>query len=178
MTDIDFAAQQMPGRTFTKKGSGSMQDTIVLKKYSNRRLYDTEQSKYVTLSEVGDLIRKGRRVQIIDAKTREDVTGFILTQIVLEQAKNKNALLPVPMLHLIIQYGDNLLNEFFDRYLQQVVQGYLKYKQSVDEQFQRWLDLGSGLSKATQEGLLKLNPLQSFFEGFTRRKDDDEDESR
>jgi polyhydroxyalkanoate synthesis repressor PhaR len=152
-----------------------MQETVVLKKYSNRRLYDTEQSKYVTLSELGALIRTGRRVQIIDAKSREDVTAFILTQIVLEQAKNKNALLPVPMLHLIIQYGDNVLNEFFDRHLQQVVQGYLKYKQSVDEQFQRWLDLGSGLSKATQESLSKLNPLQTFFEGFTRHKEDEGD---
>jgi polyhydroxyalkanoate synthesis repressor PhaR len=154
-----------------------MQETIVLKKYSNRRLYDTEQSKYVTLNELGELIRNGRQVQIFDAKSHEDVTAFILTQIVLEQAKNKNALLPVPMLHLVIQYGDNVLSEFFDRYLQQVVQAYLKYKQSVDEQFQRWLDLGSGLSKATQEGLLKLNPLQSFFEGFNRPKKDEEDKS-
>ena len=65
-----------------------MAEKVLLKKYANWRLYDTEQSKYVTLTEVTQLIRNGRQVEVIDAKTKEDVTAFILTQILLEQAKN------------------------------------------------------------------------------------------
>ena len=57
------------------------------KKYSNRRLYDTERNAYVTLSHVGDLIKQGREVEVVDASTHEDVTAFVLTQIVLEEAK-------------------------------------------------------------------------------------------
>ena len=78
-------------------------DKIILKKYSNRRLYDTVKSAYVTLSEVSDMIKQGQWVEVTDAKTGEDVTAFTLTQIVMEEAKKKNALLPVPLLHLLSQ---------------------------------------------------------------------------
>ncbi len=57
-----------------------MSEKILLKKYTNRRLYDTEQSKYVTLSEVAELIRADQQGEVVDAKTKEDVTAFILTQ--------------------------------------------------------------------------------------------------
>jgi polyhydroxyalkanoate synthesis repressor PhaR len=143
-----------------------MEKPIELKKYTNRRLYDTDQKKFVTLGEVAEMIRDGRQVKVSDAKTMEDVTAFILTQIVLEQAKNHHALLPVPLLHLIIQYGDNALSGFFEKYLQQIVQAYLNSRWSVDEQFLRWLELGGEVSKAAQQSLLNLHPLKSFFERF------------
>jgi len=152
-----------------------MENTIELKKYTNRRLYDPEQKKFVTLGEVAELIRGGQQVKVTDAKTMEDVTAFILTQIVLEQAKNHHALLPIPLLHLIIQYGDNTLSGFFEKYLQQIVQSYLNQQFSVDEQFLRWLDLGSGLSKAAQDSLKNINPLHSFFERFSRKAHTDTD---
>jgi len=62
---------------------------LLLKKYTNRRLYDTEKSIYVTLDYVTDTIRQGRHIQVTDAKTGEDVTPAILTQIVLEEARKK-----------------------------------------------------------------------------------------
>jgi polyhydroxyalkanoate synthesis repressor PhaR len=79
---------------------------------------------------VADLIRQGRQVEVVDAKTKEDVTAFILTQIILEEAKNKNFLLPIPMLHLIIQYGDNILGDFFEKYLQQMITTYVELSAS------------------------------------------------
>jgi len=65
-----------------------MGEILVLKKYANRRLYDTEKRIYVTLQQVVDLIRQGRQVKVIDAKTKEDVTAYTLTQIVLEESKS------------------------------------------------------------------------------------------
>ena len=150
-----------------------MEKPIELKKYTNRRLYNTGQKKFVTLGEVAELIRGGQQVKVTDAKTMEDVTALILTQIVLESAKNNNALFPVPLLHLIIQYGDNTLSGFFEKYLQQIVQSYLNQQFSVDEQFLRWLDLGSGLSKAAQNSLKNLNPFRTFFEGFSEKTQGD-----
>ena len=81
-----------------------MTDRLIFKKYANRRLYSMSDSKYVTLGDMSELICKGHEVKVIDAKTKEDVTAFILTQIILEQTKNKNTLLPVPLLHFMIRY--------------------------------------------------------------------------
>ena len=146
-----------------------MTDKVLLKKYANRRLYDTEQSKYVTLSEVADRIRTGQQVEVVDAKTKEDVTAFILTQIVLEEARKKNILLPVPLLHIIIQYGDNVLVEFFEKHLQQTLKSYLTYKSSVDDLFKKWLEMGVDISHTAQRGFAELNPLQSIFDQFTEK---------
>lgn len=140
-----------------------MTETIVLKKYANRRLYDTNQSTYVTLDEVAEMVREGRIVRAIDAKTNEDVTAFVLTQIVLEEARKKNALLPVPLLHMIIRYGDNVLVDFFDQYLEQIVRNYLEYKSSVDEQFRKWLDFGAGMSELTQKSMTSMTPFSTMF---------------
>lgn len=152
-----------------------MEGPQVFKKYANRRIYDTRSSSYVTLDELAEVIRKGQEVTVIDAKTKADVTAFILTQIVLEQAKRNNALLPVPLLHLIIQYGDNLLLEFFNTYLQQIVQNYIRYKSSVDTQFKQWLDLGMGLSSMSPGASPETNPFSAFFaEPAKSGKDNDE----
>jgi len=144
-----------------------MSEPVVLKKYANRRLYDTERSTYVTLTQVAEYIKSGRQVSIFDAKTKEDVTAFILTQIVLEEAKNKNALLPIPMLHMIIQYGDNLLAEFFEKYFHQIFQNFVSHKQAMDGQFQQWVEMGFNMSDAAQKGFASMNPFQSFFDSLS-----------
>jgi polyhydroxyalkanoate synthesis repressor PhaR len=141
-----------------------MQKPVVLKKYANRRLYDTERSLYVTLPEVAELIRQGRRIEVYDAQTREDVTAFILTQVVLDEAKNKNTLLPVPLLHLIIQFGDNMLVEFFETYLQQIIQAYLAQKAVFKEQFKQWIDSGMSLSDIANRTWTEMDGLKTLFD--------------
>lgn len=151
-----------------------MPDTVVIKKYANRRLYDTNQSAYVTLNQVADIIKQGGRVQVIDAKTKEDVTAFILTQIILEEARMEKALLPVPLLHLLIKYGDNLLGEFFDKYLQQTIQNYLAYKADFENQFQKWLDLGMDVSEMSQKSMKELAPFKTFMDMFSQQETEEE----
>ncbi|MFO8084800.1 MAG: polyhydroxyalkanoate synthesis regulator DNA-binding domain-containing protein [Desulfobacterales bacterium] len=144
-----------------------MAEKILLKKYANRRLYDTAQSAYVTLAEVADLIESGKQVKVIDAKSEEDVTAFILSQIIMEKARKKNTLLPVSLLHLIIRYGDNVLEEFFENYLEQTIKNYIVYKSAVDEQFKKWLDLGMDLSDMTQKTIVGLSPFKSVFSNIS-----------
>ena len=146
-----------------------MREKIVLKKYSNRRLYDTKKSTYVTLNQVADMIKAGDEVAVHDAKTQEDVTAFILTQIILEEARKKNALLPAELLHLIIRYGENVLQEFFNKYLQQIITNYLEFKKAMDEQFSKWLDMGIDYSDMAQKTLTGLTPFNSFFNQFARK---------
>ncbi|HNU74823.1 MAG TPA: polyhydroxyalkanoate synthesis regulator DNA-binding domain-containing protein [Deltaproteobacteria bacterium] len=138
-------------------------EKLRLKKYGNRRLYDTARSTYVTLNQVADIIKQGTDVEVVDAKTQEDVTAFILTQIVLEQARRKNALLPVELLHLIIRYGENLLQEFFQKYLEQTINGYLQFKRSMDEQFSKWIDMQLNYSDMAQKTFSGLTQLQNIF---------------
>jgi polyhydroxyalkanoate synthesis repressor PhaR len=150
-----------------------MTDRIILKKYANRRLYDNTRSAYVTLEQVAEMIRAGHSVTAVDAKTGDDVTAFVLTQIVLEEARKKNALLPTALLHMIIRYGDNVLGEFFDKYLEQILKNYLTYKSRVDEQFKQWLDFGTDLSALAQKSLTDLSPFRAG-RGKKRPSNDDE----
>lgn len=139
---------------------------IHLKKYSNRRLYDTEKSVYVTLNEVAEMVKQGRWVSVTDVGSGEDVTAFTLTQIVMEEAKKKNALLPVPLLHLVIRYGENELSEFFGKYLEKMIKSYLSYKNVADEHFNKWLEMGATITGASPSSFTAENPLQSIFKQF------------
>lgn len=139
---------------------------VLIKKYPNRRLYDTSTSTYVTLKNVGDMIRKGTIVEVRDVGTDEDVTSFILTQIVLEEAKQKNSLLPSPLLHLIIQYGDNVLSEFFETYLQQVIRSYVSQKTVFDEQFKKMLHFGLDVSEIAKKNIEDFQPFKPIFDFF------------
>lgn len=155
-----------------------MADKIQLKKYSNRRLYDSEKSAFVTLSQVAEMVREGCQVEVVDVETKEDVTSYILLQIVLEEAKKKSSLLPLSLLYLIIRYGETL-SEFFDKYLELTFKNYLAYKASVDEQFKKWLTLGMDFSTMAQKSLENLygfNPLAGFDTAANPSPEDQEPE--
>ena len=99
------------------KAKGKSPD-IVIKKYANRRLYDTSTSQYVTLDYLRDLVKKGTDFQVIDAKSGEDLTRGVLAQIIFEEESRGANLLPVDFLRQLIGfYGDSL---------QSVVPGYLQ----------------------------------------------------
>lgn len=89
---------------------------VLIKKYSNRRLYDTAESRYITLEELGDTIRRGVDVRVVDAKSNEDLTQGTLTQLILE-SRRAARLLPIPLLTQLIRMNDDALAEFFGRYM-------------------------------------------------------------
>lgn len=140
---------------------------LILKKYTNRRLYDTEKSVYVTLDDVTETIRGGRPVEVTDAKTGEDVTSSILTQIVLEEARKKKYLLPPPLLYLIIQYGENVLTDFFEKYLEQTIRNYLLFRNMADDQFKKWLEFGEKYPTMSPRDLSALSPFKPMFDLFS-----------
>jgi polyhydroxyalkanoate synthesis repressor PhaR len=143
-----------------------MAEKVVLKKYANRRLYDTEKRAFVSLSQVAELVKQGRDIEISDDKTGEDVTAFILTQVVLEEVKKKSLLLPVSLLSLMIRYGDGVLSEFFDNYLEQILKNYLAHKSAMDNQFRTWLELGQDFSALTTKAMANFNPSPSWLDIF------------
>jgi polyhydroxyalkanoate synthesis repressor PhaR len=99
---------------------------MLVKKYSNRRLYDTEESRYITLDELAEKVRAGADVRVVDASSGADLTQTTLTQIILEGESGH--LLPVPLLLQLIRLGDDALAEFFGRYVGFALEMYLAAK--------------------------------------------------
>jgi polyhydroxyalkanoate synthesis repressor PhaR len=88
--------------------SSGQDEKIIIKKYANRRLYDTSASAYVTLEHLSELTRQGKEFMVQDAKSGEDLTRAVLAQIIFEQENKKEGVLPVSFLRQLIQfYGDN-----------------------------------------------------------------------
>ncbi len=92
----------------------------IIKRYPNRKLYDTQNSCYITLDHIAQLIKEGEDVTIIDTKTNEDLTSITLTQIIFEQEKKKKNPLPLVTLKNIIQSGGEHLVDFFQKSIQSV----------------------------------------------------------
>jgi len=103
---------------------------LLVKKYGNRRLYDTDQSRYITLEELADGIRQGKDVQVVDAKSGEDLTTATLAQIIIE-GRGAARLLPQALLVQLIRMGDDALAEFFGQYVTWALEVYLQAKQGV-----------------------------------------------
>ncbi len=105
--------------------------TRIIKKYGNRRLYDTAASRYVNLDELAALIRQGKEIQVVDAASGKDLTRVILTQIITEDAKGKGAGLPLEMLRQLIVAGDQVGREFIMWYLQSAFDAYHKVQEAM-----------------------------------------------
>lgn len=103
---------------------------MLVKKYGNRRLYDTEASRYITLEELTAKIRAGAEVRVVDAKTNRDLTQETLTQIIIE-SRGADTLFPAPLLHQLIRLGDDALAEFLGRYVQGALELYLQARKST-----------------------------------------------
>jgi len=105
---------------------------MIVKKYGNRRLYDTDDSRYITLEEVAAKVQKGAELRVVDAKTGEDLTGATLTQILLE-GRGAARLLPIPLLIQLVRLGDDALAEFFGQYVRWALDIYLNAKHGAQK---------------------------------------------
>ncbi len=103
---------------------------ILIKKYGNRRLYDTGESRYITLDELAAKVRSGIDVRIVDAQTNEDLTQATLVQLVMESG-NAAKFLPVQLLTQMIRLSDDALAEFFSRYVTGALDVYLQARRGA-----------------------------------------------
>lgn len=111
-------------------------ERMLIKKYGNRRLYDTEASRYITLEELSARIRDGDDVEVVDAKTGQDLTQGTLAQIILE-SRGAAKLLPVPLLKQLVRMGDDALAEFFGRYMAWSLEIYVHMRHGT-QSFMPW----------------------------------------
>ncbi len=146
------------GTMVEKRAAGD--DTVVIKKYANRRLYNTATSSYVTLDDLCQMVKDGTDFVVYDAKTGEDITRSVLTQIIVgEEGKGQN-LLPINFLRQLIGwYGDNL-QDLVPRYLDHSMQAFARNQEQMREYMQKALDGFFPFSQFEQMGKRNMAGLE------------------
>jgi polyhydroxyalkanoate synthesis repressor PhaR len=124
----------------------------VIKRYSNRKLYDTQESRYVTLEEIEEMIRAGREISVVDAASGEDLTSVTLTQIILENERTRRASLPAAFLHQLIKHGESW-QDFVQKSMRSSLEGMVSSQRDMERIFRDWsMRAGWGAMGVTPTG--------------------------
>ena len=110
-------------------------DVVTIKKYANRRLYDTERSCYITLDDLGAMVRDGRDFRVVDAKSGEDITRQVLTQIIVEEEARGTTMLPINFLKQLIGLYGNSMQNFVPQYLEAAMDAFQRNQSTVKDAF-------------------------------------------
>ena len=140
----------------------------VIKRYSNRKLYDTQESRYVTLEEIEEMIRAGREISVVDAASGEDLTSVTLTQIILENERTRRASLPAAFLHQLIKHGESW-QDFVQKSMRSSLEGMISSQREMDRVFRDW---------AARAGWGTTPPAASAKTGEPRRESAEPDADR
>jgi polyhydroxyalkanoate synthesis repressor PhaR len=141
-------------------------EPIVIKKYANRRLYNTDTSSYVTLEDLCVMVKEGAEFIVYDAKSGEDLTRQILTQIIFEQESHGEHLLPINFLRSLIGFYDNSLKGFVPHYLEGAMQTFTKNQEKMNEMLGLGT-LGSFGQVATQLEEIGKQNMEMFTKAFS-----------
>jgi polyhydroxyalkanoate synthesis repressor PhaR len=112
-------------------------EPIVIKKYANRRLYNTGESKYVTLDDLSEMVRAGTDFIVLDAKSGDDITRSVLTQIIFEQESKGQSMLPVQFLRRLIRFYGDQMQGFLPPYLEMSMESFSKAQEQMRENMSR-----------------------------------------
>jgi polyhydroxyalkanoate synthesis repressor PhaR len=108
---------------------------VTIKKYANRRLYDTESSTYITLDRLAQMVREGREFAVVDAKTGEDITRQVLTQIIVDEESRGSTMLPLNFLKQLIGLYGNSMQNFVPQYLEAAMDSFQRNQSAVRDAF-------------------------------------------
>ena len=108
---------------------------VTIKKYANRRLYDTESSTYITLDRLAQMVREGREFEVVDAKTGDDITRQVLTQIIVDEEARGSTMLPINFLKQLIGLYGNSMQTFVPQYLEAAMEAFQRNQSAAREAF-------------------------------------------
>jgi polyhydroxyalkanoate synthesis repressor PhaR len=114
---------------------GKSGGNVVIKKYANRRLYDTESSAYITLDRLAEMVREGREFEVIDAKSGEDITRQVLTQIIVDEEARGSTMLPVNFLKQLIGLYGNSMQGVVPQYLDAAMDAFKRNQKAMSDAF-------------------------------------------
>ena len=143
---------------------------VVVKKYANRRLYNTESSSYITLDNLAEMVRAGRDFTVYDAKSGDDITRGVLTQIIVEEESKGSSMLPTTFLRQLIGlYGDSLQG-VVPRYLEHTMASFARQQQSMRQAMQQTITpfLLPGVEEMSRQNMAMFERALTLFNPFHR----------
>lgn len=134
---------------------------LELRKYPNRRYYDTTRSRHVTLEEIQTLIRDGHEIRVTDSKSGEEITAKVLAQIILELDPPKLDIFPVPLLHRLIRANETIIHEFVDKYFNQALNCFLDSQRQFEQYLRHLLTLQTSQTALAEWTRLMMTPFDA-----------------
>jgi polyhydroxyalkanoate synthesis repressor PhaR len=159
----------------------------VIKKYANRRLYNTGTSTYVTLEDLAQMVKQGENFQVFDAKSNEDITRSVLTQIIFEQeGKNGQSLLPIDFLRQLIRFYGDSMQMLVPSYLQFSLEKFVGEQQKLREQFASVFPVNSmpggpmfaAMEEQARKNFAMFNSALGVFNPFSAQSAETKDEAK
>ena len=138
---------------------------VVVKKYANRRLYNTESSSYITLDTLADMVRVGRDFVVYDARSGDDITRSVLTQIIVEEEGKERAMLPTGFLRQLIGFYGDSMQSVVPRYLEQAMTSFARQQEQVRVAVQQTIGpfLPFGMEEVSRQNLAMMERAMSLF---------------
>ncbi len=137
-------------------------DTVIIKKYANRRLYNTRSSSYITLDHLAKMTREGTDYKVLDAKTGNDITHQILTQIILDEEANGEQMLPVNFLRDLIRMYGNSMQSLIPHYLEASMENFRANQSKLAKAFESSLG-NNPLAKLAEQNMAMFKAAASAF---------------
>jgi polyhydroxyalkanoate synthesis repressor PhaR len=149
------------------KSDPAAKGQVVVKKYANRRLYNTESSSYITLDSLAEMVRAGRDFVVFDAKTGEDITRSVLTQIIVEEESKGTALLPTGFLRQLISFYGDSMQGLVPRYLEQAMTTFGRQQQQMRVAMQQTMGnfFPFGIEEMGRQNMAMMERAMSLFTG-------------
>lgn len=142
-------------------------EPVIIKKYANRRLYNTETSMYITLDDVRKMVKEGTEVIVRDAKTDEDLTRQILTQIIFEQEINgQHSVLPIGFLKRVIEMYDDSISEMIPHYLETSMEAFAMNQEKIRSYMGHTWDQYNPMTQFEELGRQNMNMFSKAFSMF------------
>ena len=143
--------------------------SVIVKKYANRRLYNTESSSYITLENLADMVRAGRDFAVFDAKTGDDITRFVLTQIIVEEESKGRALLPTGFLRQLIGFYGDSMQGLVPKYLESAMTAFGHQQEQLRATMQKTVgNLFPGMEEVSRQNLAMVERAMTLFAPFYR----------
>lgn len=149
-------------------GSPAEGPPVVVKKYANRRLYNTESSSYITLDNLADMVHQGRDFVVYDAKTGDDITRSVLTQIIVEEENKGRNLLPTGFLRQLIGFYGNSVQTLVPRYLEQALTTFAHQQEQVRSAVKQTMGnfFPFGIDEVSRQNMAIVERAMSLFTPF------------
>lgn len=149
-------------------GSSAGGERVVIKKYANRRLYNTASSSYVTLEHLSEMVKQGVDFVVYDAKTNEDITRTVLTQIIFEEESQGQSLLPIQFLRQLISFYGNSMQAFLPSYLELSLASFTQQQERMRSQLTNFGPTGglSAYEDQVRQNLQLFDRAMKMFSPF------------